>query len=141
MSSILITHPMMTVQKVCLMKLVTPWCRVIFLKSDASCFSEIVETKKSGMGVCSCHSRFFSFHYLTPFFNNFSISNVGEFDEDTRNYTWSIDSLEPGEARNFVVYLLVGDVTGTELSRDIEFKIEGSAEGLDNFESEVFDSV
>ena len=69
---------------------------------------------------------------------DYSISNVGEFNEDTREYTWSIDSLEPGEARNFVVYLLVGDVTGTELSRDIEFKIEGSADGLDNFESEVF---
>lgn len=40
MSSILITHPMMTVQKVCQLKLVAPCCRGIFQKSVASCFSE-----------------------------------------------------------------------------------------------------
>jgi len=35
----LITHPMMTVQKVCPKKLVVPWRRGIFQKSVASCFS------------------------------------------------------------------------------------------------------
>ncbi len=40
MSSILITHPMMTVQKVCRMKLVAPCCRGIFQKGVASCFSK-----------------------------------------------------------------------------------------------------
>ena len=32
MSSILITHPIMIARKVCLMKLVAPWCRAIFQK-------------------------------------------------------------------------------------------------------------
>ena len=63
MSSILITHPILIELKVCLMKLVAPWRRGIFQKSVGSCFSEIVETKKSGMCVLFCHSRSFSFHY------------------------------------------------------------------------------
>ena len=65
MSSILITHPILSGQKVCQKKLVLPWCRVIFQKSIVSCFSEIVETKKSGMhGLTLTIPDFFLFTML-----------------------------------------------------------------------------
>lgn len=64
MSSILITHPMTMGEKVCRMKLVAPWRGVFFKKVLLLVSLNIVETKKSGMGVYSCHSRFFSFHYV-----------------------------------------------------------------------------
>ena len=51
MSSILITHPITIERKVCPNKLVAPWRSGIFQKSVAAYFSEIVETKKSGMWI------------------------------------------------------------------------------------------
>ena len=43
-------------------------CALVYGYFSKECFSlfllKIVETKKSEMDVCSCHVRFFSFHYI-----------------------------------------------------------------------------
>lgn len=70
--------------------------------------------------------------------DDYSLANVGSFDESTRMYTWSIDSLAAGSSKTYIIYLNVGELTGTELSKNIDIKVTGTADGTDEYESKSF---
>ncbi len=70
--------------------------------------------------------------------DDYSVSEIGEFDESTRMYTWSVDSIEAGKSKTFILYLKVGEITGTELSKDIELKVTGKADNVETYESKAF---
>ena len=70
--------------------------------------------------------------------DDYSMSEVGEFDESTRMYNWSIDSLAAGQSKTFTFSMVVGDVTGTELSKDIELKVTGKADNTETYESKAY---
>lgn len=70
--------------------------------------------------------------------DDYTMSSVGEFDESTRTYSWSLDRLEAGTSRTYSIYLVVGSTTGTELSEDIELIVNCRADNIEEAESNAF---